>query len=99
MKIALVHPVEVGRAHVNPPLGLCYLAASLRQDPDCQVQIIDANLEDLSVSSTVQRILDGRCDMVGLSFMTPQADFAYELSAAIKMSHRRFQGAPRHGRV
>ena len=74
-------PLEI---NICSPIGICYLAAYIRKELNLKVDIIDAHLERLSVEETLERILGKKYDVVGISFMTPQADFAYELSRRIK---------------
>jgi radical SAM superfamily enzyme YgiQ (UPF0313 family) len=70
--------------NVSPPLGICYIASYIREELKLNSDIIDANLEQLSVKEVVEKIVDKKYDVVGISFMTPQADFAFELSKQIK---------------
>lgn len=65
------------------PLGVLHIAAVLRQDGH-DVEVLDADVDGLSIEEMTQRILAGRPDLVGLSLMTPQLMPALEVSAALK---------------
>ncbi len=70
--------------NLSAPFGICYIASYVRRELGITIDIIDANLEGLNVKETKERILAGGYDIVGISFMTPQADFAFELSKSLK---------------
>ena len=53
------------------PLGVLYIAALLRQH-GMDVEVLDADVDGLTVQEMVDRILAGRPDLVGFSMMTPQ---------------------------
>lgn len=84
MKVVLVWAKVPKERNLSAPFGICYIASYVRRELNLTVDIIDANLERLSVKETVKRILDNKYDLVGISFMTPQADFAFELTKEIK---------------
>jgi len=89
MKVVLIWarvPLEI---NLSAPLGICYIAAYIRSELNVNVEIIDANQERLSVEETLKRILKKNYDVVGISFMTPQADYAYELSKKIKQANEK----------
>jgi len=65
------------------PLGVLYIAAVLRKH-GFEVEVIDGDVDGLTVAEMVERILAGRPDMVGLSAMTPQLITALQTSAALK---------------
>jgi radical SAM superfamily enzyme YgiQ (UPF0313 family) len=88
MKVVLVWarvPIDI---NISAPLGICYIAAQIRKELPVEVDIIDANQEKLSIDDALKRILDKKYDLVGISFMTPQADYAFELSKKIKESDK-----------
>lgn len=86
MKTLLIHPpagrmipsilpdeVESGRGH-NPPLGLLYIAGSLRNRGGHEVGIIDAQAEGIGYEELEKRISNAAPDVVGitaLSFTMP----------------------------
>lgn len=54
----------------NPPLGLLYLAGFLQKHTIHQVELIDAQVEELSYPELKERLLAARPDLVGLTAMT-----------------------------
>lgn len=54
----------------NPPLGLLYLAGYLEQFTDHQVEVLDAQVEELSYDALQAEIRRRRPDLVGLTAMT-----------------------------
>lgn len=85
MKFTLVQPSFKNYAVLNPPLGLAYLAAVLREKPICaEVVIIDANAERLSIEETVEKILDTKADVLGFTMTSPQAKVALEIIGKVK---------------
>jgi anaerobic magnesium-protoporphyrin IX monomethyl ester cyclase len=61
--------VDEERGH-NPPLGILYLAAFLRREKVCDVEVIDAQVEELDYPALKERIRNVNADMVGISAMT-----------------------------
>jgi radical SAM superfamily enzyme YgiQ (UPF0313 family) len=88
MKVVLVWAKVPKERNLSAPFGICYIASYVRRELGLTVDIIDANLERLTVQETVKRVLDGGYHVVGISFMTPQADFAFELTKAIKEANK-----------
>lgn len=68
-----------------PPLGLLYLASSLRQ-AKIDVQILDCVVEKLNFSSALLRIKEFNPDIVGISVLTSMRYSAFELAKQIKHS-------------
>jgi anaerobic magnesium-protoporphyrin IX monomethyl ester cyclase len=54
----------------NPPLGLLYLAGYLKEKTSHQVEICDAQVEELSYPALNERIRESGPDLVGLTAMT-----------------------------
>jgi anaerobic magnesium-protoporphyrin IX monomethyl ester cyclase len=54
----------------NPPLGILYLAAFLRREKVCDVEVIDAQVEELDFPGLKERIRNISPDLVGISAMT-----------------------------
>ncbi len=54
----------------NPPLGILYLAAFLRREKVCDVEVIDAQVEELDFPALKERIRKVSPDLVGISAMT-----------------------------
>lgn len=84
MKVVLIWAKGCLGYNVSPPLGICYIAAYIRRELKLKPDIIDANLERLSEKEVLKIIIEKKYDIVGISFMTPQADYAFELSKVIK---------------
>ena len=82
MKIVLVNPPRdhelVGNnpplideeRGFNPPLGLLYLAASILDKTSHEVEVIDAQAEDLDYPALKSRLEAARPEMVGVTAMT-----------------------------
>lgn len=70
-----------------PPLGLLYIAATLELDGH-EVQVIDAEVEHLSVDDIAERVLDFWPDVVGLYTNTPTVDRQARLATLIKQGRR-----------
>lgn len=83
MKFTFVHPPFKNYAVVSPPLGLAYLSAVLKR-LSIEVSVIDANAERLSVEKIVQKILDIRPDVLGITMTSPQANISLEIIRRIK---------------
>lgn len=95
MKIVLIHPpwsdlygkykaaAKVGNCY--PPLGLCYLAAMIKNKGHI-CRIIDAEFESLSVDEVVRRVLEFSPDLVGITSTTPIFHHAKSLANSIKKS-------------
>lgn len=66
-----------------PPLGLCYLAAVLREN-DFEVKIVDAPGQFMSIEETIKEVLEFKAQYVCLAAtiisIFPAADFANELA-------------------
>jgi len=68
-----------------PPLGLCYLASSVRKF-GYSVQIIDAPALDMDLSCTTAEIVKSGADFIGLTASTVSIFRASELAKALKGS-------------
>ena len=67
------------------PLSLLYIAAYLREQiPGLDVEILDAQAENLNYDELCRRVWLKRRDVIGITFWTAQATFAYALSPALK---------------
>ena len=69
-----------------PPLGLGYVAASLRR-AGVAVDILDAKLEELELSVAADRLAKSEADIFGLTAMTHEVTDAAKLAARIKDAH------------
>jgi anaerobic magnesium-protoporphyrin IX monomethyl ester cyclase len=54
----------------NPPLGLLYVAGYLRRHRNCEVEVLDAQVEDLTYPALREQISLRRPDVVGITAMT-----------------------------
>jgi radical SAM superfamily enzyme YgiQ (UPF0313 family) len=87
MKVALVQPnYRRGPStggyvfKANPPLGLCYLGAVLRQN-NIPVEIIDANAFNLTPEQVAEKVKD--YDIVGVSLLSPGYSFGVKLASIL----------------
>ena len=82
MKVLLVNPpreneiignnpsiIEEQRGH-NPPLGLLYIAGFLAERSSHSVEVLDAQVEELSYDGLRERVRQSAPDVVGLTAMT-----------------------------
>lgn len=83
MKVALVQPnYRTGPStggydfRANPPLGLCYLSAVLKQN-NIETKIIDANAFNLTPEQVAEQVKD--FDIVGVSLLSPAFNFGVKL--------------------
>jgi radical SAM superfamily enzyme YgiQ (UPF0313 family) len=68
----------------SPPLGLCYLAAVLKED-NYDVEIIDAAAEGLSLEETARRIINFSPHVLGIITFTVSGNSSYEVAKEIKL--------------
>jgi len=66
-----------------PPLNLCYVA-SIAEKSGWEVQVIDAELEELNTGDILKRIYDFEPDLIGLTATTPFFRSVSELAQCIK---------------
>jgi anaerobic magnesium-protoporphyrin IX monomethyl ester cyclase len=66
-----------------PPLGLCYIAATVRQ-ASYSVQILDAPAFDMDLPRTLTEIAKANAELIGITASTVSITRAGELAAAIK---------------
>jgi radical SAM superfamily enzyme YgiQ (UPF0313 family) len=86
MKVTLCYPSLLpGRkpTYGLQPLGVLYIAAVLRRD-GFDVEVIDADVDGLTVDEMVARILASKPDLVGFSLMTPQLLTSLAVSSLLK---------------
>ncbi len=87
MNIVLIRPPfpKNMMAVTAQPLGIAYLASFLRQKiNNLNIKLLDAHIENLSGEDILANISDSKPDLVGLSYLTVQADFSHQLSNEIK---------------
>lgn len=93
MKVLLVAPPWEGlygaykpAARVGvlyPPLGLCYIAASLKA-ANHEVRLIDAEAEGFGIKDIMQKVAEFSPDIVGITSVSPLWPQAKKLCSAIK---------------
>ncbi|MBN3038354.1 MAG: radical SAM protein [Candidatus Omnitrophica bacterium] len=93
MKILLISPSwgnlygsykNVARVGVfYPPLGLCYVSASLKQKGH-DVEIIDMEAEGLNIEQTKEKALQYQPDLIGITSVSPLIDQAQAVAGHLK---------------
>ena len=86
MKVSLCYPSLLPGQKPKyglQPLGVLHIAAALRRE-GVEVDVLDGDVDGLTVGEMAARILSAEPDLVGLSLMTPQLMPALELAAALK---------------
>ncbi|MCX6340321.1 MAG: radical SAM protein [Candidatus Aureabacteria bacterium] len=91
MNIVLIHPLYRhiyrkirGVRYLDPPLGLLYIAAALR-DNNHAVTVIDAEAENVHDHTAIARaVWTRKPDMVGISFTTPMLGSSADAITSIK---------------
>lgn len=70
------------------PANLCLLAATL--EPDYDVQVLDANIDDISEEAFAQQVADLNPDVVGITMLTTEyAECAHRAAKQVKNASRR----------
>ncbi len=91
MKVTLCYPALLPGKKPKyglQPLGVLHIAAVLRQDGNA-VEVLDGDIDGLTIEEMVERILAGAPDLVGLSLMTPQLMPALDVAARLKQRRPR----------
>lgn len=91
MKVMLVNPSYISHEYsgwrravgVSPPVGLAYIGAVLEKN-GCEVTILDANAEGLSIQDTVKKVVNSSSEVIGITSMTTMMPLIYEISKDIK---------------
>lgn len=86
MKVTLIYPPLLPGEKPQyglPPMGILYIAAELKR-AGYVVEVIDADIEGLTVREMVERILRGEPDLIGFSAMTPQIPATLEAAHHLK---------------
>lgn len=83
-KILLVQPnfARLGkhaRYSISPPLGLVYIAAALEKN-GIAVEILDANVLDLSVDEVVRKAIDIKATIVGVGILISGYKYSTEIA-------------------
>jgi anaerobic magnesium-protoporphyrin IX monomethyl ester cyclase len=74
MNILLIQPYTEMSQCNSPPLGLLYLASSLRSKGSDTVKIIDLRLDKIPIQSRLNEVLSFRPDVVGLTAMSIESE-------------------------
>jgi len=83
LRIALVFP-RTRYPSGQPPLGILYLAAYLRQHVDCEIDVIDPTFEHHPLAYMETALKAKPYDLVGISVMTPMLNEALFASRVAK---------------
>lgn len=96
MKVLLINPVDKNtivadnppfideERGANPPLGLLYLAAYLRQNSGHKVEVLDAQLENIEYERLPDIVREKSPDIVGITAMTFTLPDVLETARAVK---------------
>lgn len=76
-KVILVNPLSVESDHIQPPLGLGYLATSLRKN-GFEVEILDAQKEKITTDKLPEIIKKSKPDFVGFQVYTFNLNYVKE---------------------
>lgn len=101
MKILLINPPTTHLAVTSkewmttaedigafPPIGLMYLAGSLRASTDAKIEIIDMVLEHITLAELEERVKESAPDIVGLTAFTPMFYDVMEVAKLVKRVKR-----------
>ncbi len=83
MRVGLIFP-RFKYPSGDPPLGLMYVASSLRQEVGCQVDILDSTFFKNQETFCTYLTEKGPYDLVGISLMTFMMYDAFDIAAYIK---------------
>jgi len=83
-RIVLVKPNHPVKGILIPPIGLGYLAASVRENTDWDVFILDAFRDNLSLKKTIEEILRFDPDVVGITMYSRDYASVKRISAGLK---------------
>jgi radical SAM superfamily enzyme YgiQ (UPF0313 family) len=70
---------------LNPPLGLCYLAAALKRAGH-QALVLDCEAQGLNLTSILEIIQRGKPDLIGITATSPELNNAVAIAAGLKSS-------------
>jgi len=84
-KILLLNPYTSTSDHIQPPLGLAYLAASLRKN-GFKVVLVDANKERAGVKQVLKIISQNNPDFIGVQFYSQNYDDIKQLLLQVKLN-------------
>ena len=85
MKVLLVQVAAYGpETERSMPLGILYLASTLREQRSCRVELFDMQLKIRDAAPAVAKARTFRPDLIGLSGMTPVANAMDALAGELK---------------
>ncbi len=93
MKVLLVNPPYTrlegikGSSGRETPLGLLYLAAYIRQQLDCHVSILDAEVLGLSYSDIEKKLREEAPNLIGITCPTPVVKHVARIAEAAKKTN------------
>lgn len=85
MKVALIRPPEVHKYWnaTRPSLGISYIASYLDYH-GIKVKIFDANFHSWSPQQTVEKVLEFKPDLIGLTSMTHEISMGHGIASLLK---------------
>ena len=83
MKIGLIFP-RFKYPSGDPPVGLAYIAAVLKEKTYSDIQVVDTTFHERSRYDIIKSLLHKRYDLVGISCMTTMVTDGLEIAEAIK---------------
>jgi len=69
IKSDLIHLIHEERG-INPPIGLLYVATSIKENSDHKVEVLDASVDKLSMEQIGKEIKKSNPDIVGMTLST-----------------------------
>ena len=81
---------------INPPLGLAYIAAVLEKE-NIEVDILDANILNLSPEQVVDHAKEKKADIVGISILTPAHNYSIKVAKLLPSKMISVAGGPHAG--
>jgi radical SAM superfamily enzyme YgiQ (UPF0313 family) len=86
MKVLLINPPLKDVRNFPYPLGLLYISSYARKNCSFKldISIIDMCIEDYDINDIINTIKSENYDVIGISFMTMQAEYVYNLTKLIK---------------
>jgi len=88
-RVVLVNPFyqklveSIAQTTVGPPLGLAYIAGVLEKY-GYSVGIVDANAQQLSVKKIIDRIIEFKAQVIGITAVTPTIHLAHQIARELK---------------
>ena len=83
--ICLINPPNWGQPVYELPLGLAYIASSLRSE-GYDVVVVDMPIEGLTIEQAIRRIEEIAPDFIGITTLSINIGFALELARGLKQA-------------